>query len=64
VPFIYFRVFYNVVKLAGFGGIHLLIGWTFGGIFYLLYGVAIDLFYYMKILCDYKEDDDKKIRIE
>jgi len=38
--------------------------WLFGGIFYLLYGVAKDMYYYVKILCDYKLDDDQQVKME
>ena len=64
VPWIYIRVFYNVIKLAGLGGMHLLLGWSVGGLFYLLYGVGLDMYYYVKIMCDYKMDDDKQVKME
>lgn len=38
----------------------LLIGWITGGIFYLLYAATKDMFFLVKILCDYKLDDDKE----
>jgi hypothetical protein len=28
------------------------------GIFYLLYTAGVDMFFYVKILCDYKMDDE------
>jgi hypothetical protein len=59
VPLIYVRVFLNVIKLAEpLDAIKLLIGWAIGGPLYLLYGVSIDMYYYFKILCDSKMDDE------
>lgn len=39
-------------------------GWTLFGIFYLLYGVAMDMYFYVRVLCDYKLDNDKYERIQ
>jgi len=59
VPIIYIRVTVNVISLAGaFDAVKLLCAWIPGGLFYLLYGVTIDMYFYFKILCDYKMDDD------
>ena len=32
--------------------------WLFVGPFVLLYSVAKDLFFYIKILCDYQDEED------
>ena len=54
VPFIYLRVFINVFKIANFSELlKLLPFWTVFGLIYLMYGVALDMYYYFKILCDY-----------
>lgn len=36
-----------------------LIGWVVFGLFYLLYCVSLDLFNFLKILFDYKEEGDE-----
>ena len=53
VPLIYFRVLYKIVTLAGNEGPRLIVGWCFGGLFFLLFGFCHDLFNYIKLLCDY-----------
>jgi len=59
VPIIYIRVLINVVTLAGpFEAVKLLFAWIPGGLFYLLYGASKDMYHYVKILCDYKMDND------
>lgn len=60
VPIIYLRVMMNVITLADWPteATKLLCAWIPGGLFYLLYGVGLDMFYFFKILCDYKQDDD------
>ena len=58
VPFIYIKQSINIIKLAGVRGIHLLLAWLLVGFWYLLSCAAEDMFYYVKILCDYKQDDD------
>jgi len=58
-PFIYVRVIYNIMRLAGVLNMLILIPlWLVIGLFYLLYGVFKDMFYFFKILCDYKDEDD------
>mmetsp|Transcript_37727 Transcript_37727/g.57765 ORF Transcript_37727/g.57765 Transcript_37727/m.57765 type:complete len:232 (+) Transcript_37727:2680-3375(+) len=64
VPIIYLRMFYNVVKLGGYRSSHLILFWVFCGPFFLLYGASIDIYYYVKILCDYKLDDDLQVKME
>jgi hypothetical protein len=65
VPLIYFRVLYNIIRAASFWNmIALFLLWVPFGIFYLIYGVGTDLFYFIKILCDYKDEDDIKIEKE
>lgn len=59
VPIIFFRVCYNIVKLASFFNmVLLLVLWSITGILFLLFGVCKDIFFYLKILCDYKVEDD------
>lgn len=48
----------NVFKIAGFSGLDLVIYWIVSGLFFLLYFAAQDMFQFVKILCDYKMDDD------
>jgi len=59
VPYIYLRNIFNIIKLSGLKNVGLLIGWIIGGMFYLLFAAAKDMFFLVKILCDYKLDDDK-----
>jgi len=58
VPYIYLRQLMNVFKIAGFSGLDLVIYWIVSGLFFLLYFAAQDMFQFVKILCDYKMDDD------
>ena len=58
VPFIYIKQSVNILKLAGPKGLHLVLAWLFVGFWYLLSCAAEDMFYFCKILCDYKQDDD------
>ena len=39
--------------------IYIIIGWVLFGLFYLLYGVFIDMYYFFKILQDYKMQEDQ-----
>lgn len=38
--------------------VQLLTGWIFGGLFYLFYGVCLDMYNFVRILKDYKTDED------
>lgn len=59
VPYIYFRLIINIVKVAETkNAIGLLFLWIPIGPFFLTYGVMKDMYFFFKILCDYKEDDD------
>lgn len=59
VPFIYLRLIYNIVRVAETkNAIVLITIWVPFGPFFLSYGVLKDMYFYFKILCDYKEDDD------
>jgi len=59
VPFIFLRLIYNIFRVETFFYALLLVClWLFFGLFYLLYNVGVDMYYFFKILCDYKEDDD------
>jgi len=55
VPYIYFRHIFNIVKVAKIWNAIMLISiWLVIGLFYLLFLVVKDMYFYMKILCDYK----------
>jgi hypothetical protein len=59
VPYIYLRLIYNIAKVAEVkNAIGLILLWIPFGPFFLTYGVLKDMYFYFKILCDYKEDDD------
>jgi hypothetical protein len=61
VPVIFFKIMINVIKLAeGFQKIQLLVFWLFGGIFYLIYGIFLDMYYFFRILKNYKIDEDEE----
>ena len=65
VPFIFLRVIFNIVKLASFLNMILLTFlWIIIGLFYLLYGVFKDMFFFAKILCDYKDEEDQRLEKE
>ena len=50
---------YNIIKVATvFNAIAMITLWIIIGLFFLFFGVMKDMYYFMKILCDYKEDDD------
>ena len=60
VPLIYFKVIINIIKVASFlNMIMLVLLWVLFGIFFLFFGVMKDMFYFMKTLCDYKDEDDQ-----
>ncbi|CDW71841.1 UNKNOWN [Stylonychia lemnae] len=60
VPLIYLRMIYNIVKLASvFNLIWLLSLWLLFGPIFLIQGVGKDMFYFMKTLCDYKDENDQ-----
>ena len=58
----YFRIFIQLFELGGFAElykiIHYLIGWIAFGPFILLGCVVRDTYFNIKILCDYKMDDE------
>lgn len=59
-PVIYFKVFVNILVLSGILKIvPLLFFWLFVGPFVLLYAICKDLFFYVKILCDYQDEEDQ-----
>ena len=59
IPLIYVRIVQNIIKVATvLDAIGKVCIWLFIGPFFLLFTLVIDLYYYCKILCDYKEDDD------
>jgi hypothetical protein len=54
------RQFINIIKAADLSEIPiLLIRWAFQGPYYLLKGVGYDMYYYIKLLKDYKKEYDK-----
>jgi hypothetical protein len=58
-PLIYCKVALTVGYLADWKRLlPLMIFWFVFGPFVLLYGLAKDLFFYLKILCDYQDDED------
>ena len=58
-PFIYIKITANIIKGASFfNAIYLISVWFFGGPFFLTYCLLNDMYFYSKILCDYREDDD------
>ncbi|MFO0116905.1 MAG: hypothetical protein ACK521_04590 [bacterium] len=61
VPIIYFKLMINILRAESlFNAIFLTIGWILFGPFYLLFYVFVDLFNFLKILYDYKEDGDEE----
>lgn len=58
VPFVFFRTIFNVIKVANFfNGIYIITLWIFLGLFYLIYCVGQDMFYFIKLLTKLNEDD-------
>ena len=59
-PLIYIKVAINVVYLASWLMlVPLLLFWLLVGPFVLIYSLSKDLFFYIKILCDYQDDEDQ-----
>lgn len=59
-PVIYLKIFLNIIILAGWlKVIPLLFFWMFVGPFVLLFAICKDLFFYIKILCDYQDEEDQ-----
>jgi hypothetical protein len=59
-PLIYVKVALNVVYQASWLRLlPLLLFWTLLGPFVLLYSLGKDLFFYIKILCDYQDEEDQ-----
>lgn len=58
-PFIYLKVVYNVIVLSRIWiMLPLILFWLVVGPFVLLYSISKDLFYYVKILCAYHDEED------
>lgn len=54
VPYLYFKILINILHLSTIKQVWLFVPlWLFGGIFLLLFSVGKDLFFFIKILCDY-----------
>ena len=65
MPIVFVKVYINVFSTEGIRGLKLLIPWTFIGPFFLLfYGVFRDMFFFFKVLYDYKVDDEKKAEMK
>ena len=59
-PYIFFRQTVNTLKVAKLTNALVLIPqWLVCAPFYLTYCVMNDMYFYCKILCDYREDDDE-----
>lgn len=59
VPFIYCRLIINIIKTTTIGNaITLLTYWICCGPFFLFFCVLKDMYFYCKILSDYRENDD------
>ena len=59
-PLIYIKVGVNVVYLSSwFRLLPLILFWILVGPFVLIYSLSKDLFFYIKILCDYQDDEDQ-----
>lgn len=58
IPFIFFRVIFNVFKLAGFFRfLYIFFIWLVFGFLTLVYYALKDTFYYIRILCDYRDEE-------
>ena len=59
MPFIFLRVLFSIITLAELvDALYLVVIWVTVGPFYLLWSVFEDIYYFLKILCDYKTEDD------
>lgn len=58
-PLIIIKVIINIWRLASFfNKFFLTFFWLLTSPFYLLFGIVKDMFYLIKILCDYQEEED------
>ena len=58
-PVIYFKIMMSIFFMAGLMKfIPFTLFWMFVGPFVLLFSVGKDLFFYIKILCDYQDEED------
>ena len=58
LPLVFLRVFYNIAVLSNFlTFLPLIILWIIIGPLYLLYAIFQDMFYFLKILCDYQLEE-------
>ena len=59
IPFIFFRVIYNILRMADVVSlVPLLFIWLGVGPLFLFFGVFKDMFLFVKILCDYQDEED------
>ena len=59
IPIIYFRQLGQIFKVAGPRDLGKLLPlWLFWGPFYLVLGALKDMYYFLKILCEFKMDDE------
>jgi len=62
VPIIYLKLIFNILRAEKlFYAILLTFAWILFGPFYLLFLVFVDLFNFLKILYDYKEEGEEDI---
>ena len=66
IPYIYLRMVFNIMKVEDFfPGLGYSSVWLMIGIPYLLGAAVIDVYYFFKVLCDYREDEfDDKTEVE
>jgi hypothetical protein len=64
-PYLYLKMFYIIYKMSPFLHMLLLTSlWMLFGFLFLIYAVFTDMFHFLKILCDYKDEDEIKLEKE
>ena len=59
IPYLYLRTIFNIIRYGDFINIlYILAFWILIGPLFLVYAMFKDLFTYMKVMCDYKDEDD------
>jgi len=59
-PIIYIKMTFLIFSLSScLKSILFFIGWLVGGFFFLFYATCMDIFYLIKILCDYQDEEDE-----
>lgn len=60
-PFVFARTVFNILKAASIiNAARLILIWIFTGPPFLVYCCLNDMYFFLKILCDYREDDDAR----